>query len=77
MDRRESLKSMLLGSMAVGTLESCVTETSPEIIEDKIWAYTYGRTPKGTGLWRKADLQEFLMKPSGSKSPLWRIWFCL
>jgi hypothetical protein len=47
MDRRESLKSMILGSMAVGlTLESCVTETSPEVIEDKIWKYTYGRTPK-------------------------------
>ncbi len=47
MDRRESLKSMILGSMAVGlTLESCVTETPPEVIEDKIWKYTYGRTPK-------------------------------
>ena len=47
MDRRESLKSMILGSMAVGlTLESCVKETPKEVIEDKIWKYTYGRTPK-------------------------------
>ncbi|MGM5468901.1 gluconate 2-dehydrogenase subunit 3 family protein [Flavobacteriaceae bacterium LMO-SS05] len=47
MDRRESLKSMILGSMAVGlTLESCVTETPSEVIEDKIWKYSYGRTPK-------------------------------
>lgn len=47
MDRRESLRSMLLGSMAVGlTLESCVKETPKEVIEDKIWKYTYGRTPK-------------------------------
>jgi len=47
MDRRESLKSMILGSMAVGlTLESCVKETPKEVIEDKIWEYTYGRTPK-------------------------------
>jgi len=47
MDRRESLKSMVLGSMAVGlTLESCVKETPKEVIEEKIWKYTYGRTPK-------------------------------
>ena len=47
MDRRESLKSMVLGSMAIGfTLESCVKETPKEVIEDKIWKYTYGRTPK-------------------------------
>lgn len=47
MDRRDSLKSMLLGSMAIGlTLESCISKTAPEVIEDKIWQYTYGRTPK-------------------------------
>ncbi len=46
MDRRESLKSMILGSMAVGlSLESCVTTTDPELINDKIWKYSYGRTP--------------------------------
>ncbi|MFC4722545.1 gluconate 2-dehydrogenase subunit 3 family protein [Geojedonia litorea] len=47
MDRRESLKSMLLGSMAVGlTTQSCLTSTPAEVIDDKIWQYTYGRTPK-------------------------------
>lgn len=47
MDRRDSLKSMMFGSLAIGlTLESCLSETAPEIIEDKIWKYTYGRTPK-------------------------------
>jgi hypothetical protein len=47
MDRRESLKSMLLGSIAVGlTAESCLTTTTPQNIEEKIWDYTYGRTPK-------------------------------
>ncbi len=56
MDRRESLKSMILGSMAVGlTLESCLSETPPEVIEDKIWKYTYGRTPK------EAEFDEKLM----------------
>ena len=49
MDRRESLKSMILGSMAVGlTLESCVKETPQEVIEEKLWQYTYGRTPEET-----------------------------
>lgn len=47
MDRRESLKSMILGSMAVGlTLESCVSNTDPELITEKIWKYSYGRTPQ-------------------------------
>lgn len=46
MDRRQSIKSMILGSMAIGlALESC---TAPEVIEDKIWRYAYGRTPKET-----------------------------
>lgn len=60
MDRRESLKSMILGSMAVGlTLESCITETPPEVIEDKIWKYTYGRTPKEAAFDEKLMLEQF------------------
>ncbi|MGZ0017749.1 gluconate 2-dehydrogenase subunit 3 family protein [Yeosuana sp. AK3] len=60
MDRRESLKSMILGSMAVGlTLESCVTETAPEVIEDKIWKYTYGRTPKEAAFDEELLLDQF------------------
>lgn len=60
MDRRESLKSMLLGSMAVGlTLESCVKETPKEVIEDKIWKYTYGRTPKEAAFDEKLMSEQF------------------
>lgn len=60
MERRESLKSMLLGSMAVGlTLESCVKETPKEVIEDKIWKYTYGRTPKEAAFDEKLMSEQF------------------
>lgn len=60
MDRRESLKSMILGSMAVGlTLESCVQETPVEVIEDKIWKYTYGRTPKEAVFDEKLMTEQF------------------
>jgi len=60
MDRRESLKSMMLGSLAIGlTLESCVTKTAPEVIEDKIWKYTYGRTSKETALDEKLLSEQF------------------
>jgi len=60
MDRRESLKSMILGSMAVGlTLESCVKETPVEVIEDKIWKYTYGRTPKEAVFDEKLMTEQF------------------
>jgi len=60
MDRRASLKSMIWGSMAVGlTLESCVTETSPKVIEDKLWKYTYGRTPKEEAFDEKLMSEQF------------------
>jgi len=60
MDRRESLKSMIFGSMAVGlTLESCITETAPEVIEDKIWKYSYGRTPKEAAFDEELMLKQF------------------
>lgn len=56
MDRRESLKSMVFGSIAVGlTFESCITSTPKEVVEDKLWQYSYGRTPK------EADLDEELL----------------
>jgi len=49
---------MVLGSMAVGlTLESCITSTPKEEIEEKLWQYTYGRTPK-----EAAHDQELLCK---------------
>ena len=46
MDRRESIRSLFLGSIAGGlALESCVT-TPTQVINEKIWEYQYGRTPK-------------------------------
>ena len=46
MDRRESIKSLVLGSLVGGlALESCVTNTAEEIT-NKVWNYQYGRTPK-------------------------------
>jgi hypothetical protein len=46
MNRRDSIRSLLLGSMAGGlALEGCVTENETAI-EQKIWEYQYGRTPE-------------------------------
>jgi len=45
MDRRETLKSIALGSLVSGlALESCVS--NPNEITKKVWDYQYGRTPK-------------------------------
>ena len=44
MDRRESIKNILLGSIGSSVLlESCVTSLDKEVL-DKIWEYQYGRT---------------------------------
>ena len=46
MDRRESIKNILLGSIGSSVLlESCVTSLDKEVL-DKIWEYQYGRTPE-------------------------------
>ncbi|MCH1538474.1 MAG: gluconate 2-dehydrogenase subunit 3 family protein [Flavobacteriaceae bacterium] len=46
MDRRESIKSLFIGSLIGGlALESCVGENQQEL-NTKIWEYQYGRTPK-------------------------------
>ena len=46
MNRRDSIRSIFLGSMAGGlALESCVTEPKAAV-EQKIWEYQYGRTPQ-------------------------------
>jgi|TARA_B110000305_G_C19432357_1_gene636908 hypothetical protein len=46
MNRRDSIRSLFLGSMAGGlALESCVSAPE-EVINEKIWQYQYGRTPK-------------------------------
>jgi len=60
MDRRKSLKTMVLGSLAVGvSLESCVNNTDPAVIEDKIWNYTYGRTAKEAAVDEKLLAEQF------------------
>lgn len=57
MDRRESLKAIVLGSMAAGlTLNGC---TSREEIEEKIWKYAYGRTPEEAELDKKLLSEQF------------------
>ena len=45
MNRRDSIRSLFLGSMAGGlALESCVSAPE-ETVSEKIWEYQYGRTP--------------------------------
>ncbi|MEZ4779844.1 MAG: gluconate 2-dehydrogenase subunit 3 family protein [Flavobacteriaceae bacterium] len=47
MDRRESFKTMLLGSLGASlALQGCADTTPPEVVEEALWKYTYGRTPK-------------------------------
>jgi len=59
MNRRDSIRSLFLGSMAGGlALESCVSE--PEAaIEQKIWDYQYGRTPEEKAYDEKLLGQQF------------------
>jgi hypothetical protein len=45
MDRRESIKAIMMGSFGSGLLlQSCIGSTSNEL-QEKIWRYQYGRTP--------------------------------
>ena len=47
MDRRDSIKSIMLGSIGVGVLfESCVNGVSNEEIKKTISKFQYGRTEK-------------------------------
>ena len=44
MKRRDSIKTMLLGSIGASlTLESCIT-SEDKIVLDQVWQYNYGRT---------------------------------
>jgi hypothetical protein len=46
MDRRESIKSLVLGSLVGGlALESCVSDSKEELTA-KVWEHQYGRTPE-------------------------------
>ena len=62
MDRRESIKSLVLGSLVGGlALESCVTDTAEEIT-NKVWNYQYGRTPKEKAVDEKILADQFFTK---------------
>ncbi|NDG46177.1 MAG: gluconate 2-dehydrogenase subunit 3 family protein, partial [Flavobacteriia bacterium] len=59
MNRRDSIRSLFLGSMAGGlALESCVTEPK-QALEQKIWDYQYGRTPQEKAYDEKLLNQQF------------------
>ncbi|MEL0201180.1 MAG: gluconate 2-dehydrogenase subunit 3 family protein [Flavobacteriaceae bacterium] len=59
MNRRESLRSIVLGSMA-GTLalESCTGAPEQEVV-DKIWKHQYGRTPKEQAIDEKLLAEQY------------------
>jgi hypothetical protein len=60
MNRRETIKSLLVGSFAGGLLlESCVTN-SENVVEESIWKYKYGRTPEEEIVDQKLLKQQFL-----------------
>ncbi|MCB0456158.1 MAG: gluconate 2-dehydrogenase subunit 3 family protein [Flavobacteriaceae bacterium] len=60
MDRRESFKTMLLGSLGASlALQGCVDTTPPEVVEEALWKYTYGRTPKEQEFDEKLLCEEF------------------
>ena len=44
MKRRDSIKTMILGSIGASmTLKSCIT-SEDKIVLDQVWKYSYGRT---------------------------------
>ncbi len=46
MDRRETIKNMILGTIGSSVLlESCVSSLDNKVL-NKIWEYQYGRTPE-------------------------------
>jgi len=62
MNRRDSIRSLFLGSIAGGlALESCVTEPDIEI-KKKIWEYQYGRTPQEQAYDENLLAQQFFEK---------------
>ena len=60
MDRRDSIRSLFLGSMVGGlALESCVN-VSEEVLAQKVWEFQYGRTPKESAYDEKLLNSSFL-----------------
>ncbi|MDA8758519.1 gluconate 2-dehydrogenase subunit 3 family protein [Flavobacteriaceae bacterium] len=59
MERRESIKAMMLGSFGTGLLLQSCLDTSPQQLQEKIWKYQYGRTPKEAAHDQKLLGQQF------------------
>jgi hypothetical protein len=62
MERRESIKAMMLGSFGTGLLLQSCLDTSPQQLQEKIWKYQYGRTPKEAAHDQKLLGQQFFEK---------------
>jgi hypothetical protein len=61
MNRRESIRSIVLGSMAGSlVIESCAGAPE-EVVVDKIWKHQYGRTPKEAAINEKLLAEQFFI----------------
>ena len=59
MDRRESIKSLVLGSLVGGlALKSCVSDSKEELTA-KVWEHQYGRTPEEKAVDQKLLREQF------------------
>ena len=59
MERRESKKALMLGSLGTSLLLNGCIDTSAEKLEQKIWKFQYGRTPKEKAYDQKLLGQQF------------------
>ena len=77
MDRRESIKSLVLGSLVGGlALESCVSD-SKEKLTAKVWEHQYGKTPKEKAVDQKLLGEQFLIHTRLKQLRNWDISFYL
>ena len=77
MDRRESIKSLVLGSLVGGlALESCVSDSKEELTA-KVWEHQYGRTPEEKAVDQKLLGEQFLIHTRLEQLRNWDISFYL
>mgnify|MGYP001202101622 CR=1 FL=1 len=75
MDRRESIKSLVLGSLVGGlALESCVSD-SKEKLTAKVWEHQYGRAPEEKAVDQKLLGEQFLIHTRLKQLRNWDISF--
>ena len=67
MDRRESIRSILLGSVAGGLLLNSCDEPAEKVTE-KIWEYQYGRNNKEAAIDKVLLETTFLLQSKKSLS---------